>query len=71
MSQTALVFGMDRRGKVRDSRELQFTSRADLLRQLAPVFDRHPRVEAWNGAVCVYRKGPPHWHGFDEGEAAP
>ena len=70
MAQTALVFGMDRRGKVRDSREFQFTSRADLLRQLAPVFDRHPLVEAWNGAVCVYRKGPRRRPEIDAAEAS-
>ncbi|HKR86806.1 MAG TPA: hypothetical protein VJS38_01400 [Phenylobacterium sp.] len=57
MVQTALVFGVDRRGQVRHSRELEFTSRADLLRQLAPVFDQHPLVEAWNGAICVCRMG--------------
>jgi hypothetical protein len=57
MAQTALIFGMDRRGRVRHSRELEFTSRADLIRQLRPVFDEHPLVEAWAGAVCVYRDG--------------
>jgi hypothetical protein len=70
MAQTALVFGMDRRGRVRHSRELQFTSPADLLRQLRPVFDQHPLVEAWNGAVCVYRAGGPALAAGDETEAS-
>jgi hypothetical protein len=57
MAESALIFGIDAGGQVRHTRELRFTSRADLIRQLQPILDQHPLVEAWNGAVCLFRKG--------------
>lgn len=57
MTDTALIFGIDAGGRVRHAGELAFTSRADLIRQLRPVVERHPLVEAWAGAVCLFRNG--------------
>ena len=57
MAQTALIFGIDAGGRVRASRELEFTSRADLVRQLQPELGRHSMVEAWTGCVCLLRSG--------------
>ncbi|CAN7558009.1 hypothetical protein LJR219_004024 [Phenylobacterium sp. LjRoot219] len=59
MSDRALIFCMDTRGRVRASRELEFTTRADLMHQLQPELDRHPMVEAWAGSICLLRNGAP------------
>lgn len=59
MADKALIFCIDAGGRVRASRELEFTSRADLMRQLEPEFQRHPMVEAWTGSVCLLRSGGP------------
>lgn len=68
MAQTALIFCIDAGGRVRASRELEFTCRADLVRQLQPELSRHSMVEAWTGSVCLLRDGhpPPATAGDDE-----
>lgn len=70
MAQKALIFGIDAGGRVRSSRELEFTTRADLVHQLRPELDRHSIVEAWAGSVCLLRDGePPRAAPADEDEA--
>ena len=69
MAQKALIFCIDAAGRVRSSRELEFTSRADLVQQLQPEIDRHALVEAWTGSVCLLRNGAPAHDAVSEDDA--
>jgi hypothetical protein len=55
MGQKAVVYGLDRDGRVLFSRELEFETRADLIARLEPEIRACEMVEVRVGTICVLR----------------
>lgn len=66
--QRAVVFCLDARDRIVATRDIEFTTRSDLVSQLRPQLAYCETVEAWIESVCLLRltaHGPPEWQETD------